>query len=304
MKIKAGSGLLPLNILVVLLLIAVAFIPSVTLRIILGLPFILFFPGYVLMLALFPGKEGMDALARVALSFGISMAVTPLIGLALNYTSWGIRLESVLYAVAFCIFAASGTALWRRRGLASAERFNIDLDLGWMRGGGVDRLLSLVLGISAVLVLSVLAYVLLVPVVGESFTEFYILGPDGKATDYPSQFTMEGHRVVLVRYGEGRDVTSDRGTMILGITSRELKDADYTIRVNIDGAPLSVYLGEAQVSEIGPIDLKPGEKWEKEIRFVPLRTGDRQKMEFVLYQSGSVYLENPPHLWIDVKEGK
>ncbi len=61
--------------------------PSNILRIILGLPFLLFFPGYTLVAALFTRKEGMGSIERVALSFGLSIAVVPLIGLILNYTA-------------------------------------------------------------------------------------------------------------------------------------------------------------------------------------------------------------------------
>ena len=99
---------------------------------------------------------------------------------------------------------------------------------------------------------------LLVPVVGEAFTEFYILGLDGKARDYPAGFTLEGNRVVLVNYGmgEGREVAGDSAVMILGIINREQAGAAYTVKVSINGEPLSVFRGEAKVAEIGPVNLK------------------------------------------------
>jgi len=53
-------------------------------RIILGLPLVLFLPGYSLITALFPGKDDLDGIARIALSFGLSIAITPLLGLALK----------------------------------------------------------------------------------------------------------------------------------------------------------------------------------------------------------------------------
>ncbi|MCD6456429.1 MAG: DUF1616 domain-containing protein [Methanophagales archaeon] len=61
-------------------------------RIILGLPLVLFLPGYSLIAALFPRKDDLDAIEQIALSFGLSIAITPLLGLALNYTPFGIRL--------------------------------------------------------------------------------------------------------------------------------------------------------------------------------------------------------------------
>jgi uncharacterized membrane protein len=58
------------------------------------------------MIALFPKREKMGGIERIALSFGMSLAVVPLLGLILNYTPWGIRLESILYSVASFIFIA------------------------------------------------------------------------------------------------------------------------------------------------------------------------------------------------------
>jgi len=98
LKVKLPIDLLIIDILSVLLILIIIFIPATVARVILGLPFLLFFPGYVLVAALFPRSE-MDAIERIALSFGMSIAVTTLIGLGLNYTSWGIRLETVLYSI-------------------------------------------------------------------------------------------------------------------------------------------------------------------------------------------------------------
>jgi uncharacterized membrane protein len=55
-------------------------------RVIFAIPTILFIPGYVLISTLFPTNKVLDGLERVALSFGLSIAIVPIIGLALNYT--------------------------------------------------------------------------------------------------------------------------------------------------------------------------------------------------------------------------
>ncbi|GAI18944.1 unnamed protein product, partial [marine sediment metagenome] len=161
--------------------------PSNSLRIALGLPFLLFFPGYTLVAALFPKRESLEAIERVALSFGMSIAVVPLIGLILNYTPWGIRLEPVLYSVTSFIFITSIVAWLRRKGLPEQERFGIKFQLkapGWGRGA-LDRILSIILVVAVLGALGMLGYVIAAPKVGEKFTEFYILGLSGKATDYP-----------------------------------------------------------------------------------------------------------------------
>ena len=84
MRIRAWADLAIINLLILILIIIIIVFPSNALRIILGIPFALFFPGYLLIAALFPRKEAMVNLQRVAFSFGMSIAVVPLIGLILN----------------------------------------------------------------------------------------------------------------------------------------------------------------------------------------------------------------------------
>ena len=134
MRFKIRSGLLVLNLLVIVLAVVIILIPSSMLRIVLGFPFVLFFPGYALMVALFPRKARMAGIERVALSFGLSIAVVSLIGLILNYMPWGIRLESMLSSTASFIFIMSIIAWFRQRRLPEEECYDIGFQLkipGW-----------------------------------------------------------------------------------------------------------------------------------------------------------------------------
>ena len=68
-----------------LLLVGTVYVlPLPTLRILLGGPFVLFFPGYTMVAALFPGRDDLEGLERLGLSLGLSIAVLPLMGLVLN----------------------------------------------------------------------------------------------------------------------------------------------------------------------------------------------------------------------------
>lgn len=69
--------------------------PYVYLRYVLGAFFVLYLPGYALIEALYPKREDLTSLERLALSIGLSLALVPLVGLALNYTPWGIRLNPI-----------------------------------------------------------------------------------------------------------------------------------------------------------------------------------------------------------------
>jgi len=69
-------------------------------RYVLGLIFVLYLPGSMLIEALYPRREDLESLERLALSIGLSLAVVPLVGLFLNYTPWGIRLTPIVISLA------------------------------------------------------------------------------------------------------------------------------------------------------------------------------------------------------------
>ena len=85
--------------------------PFIYVRYVFGAVAVLYFPGYTLIEALYPKKEDLDGLERLALSIGLSLALIPLVGLLLNYTPWGIRLDPIvvslsLLGVALALVAA------------------------------------------------------------------------------------------------------------------------------------------------------------------------------------------------------
>ena len=280
MRIRLQNELLFLNLLTILLIAIVIFIPSNVLRIIVGLPFLLFFPGYTLIAVLFPRRDALDSIERVALSFGLSIAVVPLIGLALNYTPWGIRLYPILISLTIFIIITSVIAWYRRHRLPEVERFTVSLNLSLALWGGqrsLDRILSIILIVAILGAVGTLGYVIATPKVGEKFTEFYVLGLEGKAIDYPSELKI-----------------GEEGKVIVVIISREHETVSYEVEVRIDG------VGN---NEVGPVVLGHDEKWEEAVSFTLDRAGDSQKVEFLLYKNGGSepYLK-PLHLWVNVKE--
>jgi len=274
MRIRIQNELLLINVITVLLIIFITLFPFGALRIALGLPFVLFFPGYTLIAALFPRKSQLDSIERIAFSFGMSIPLVGFIGFLLNFTPLGIRLESVLYSVASFIFIFSIIAWLRRRQLPAGERFGIEFRArmpGW--GGGVwDRALSMILVIAIVGVLGMLGYVIAAPKIGERFTELYLLGVEGKAEGYPKEL-----------------VVGQEAKVIVGIINREHETISYQVEVTIDGE---------RNEEIGPRVLGHEQKWETETSFIPVKVGENQKVEFMLYKEGKPY--NSLHFWIDV----
>lgn len=248
------------------------------LRIGLGLPFLLFFPGYSLIAALFPKKESLSGFERIALSFGLSIAVVPLIGLILNYTPWGIRLYPILISLIAFILAMCGVACYRRRSLPENEKFSVSFKIGfpsWRGQSTLDKTLSVMLVLAIVGAIGTLGYVIATPKVGERFTEFYILGRQGVAEEYPNNLSL-----------------SEKGKVILGIINHEQEEMSYQVRVTVDGAEgrVKVWLEDesGELSAIAnntiniPILAHEG-KWERTVLFEPLWRGEKQKVEFLLF---------------------
>jgi uncharacterized membrane protein len=112
-----------------LLLFPLVAFTSGGLRIAFGLLFALFFPGYALISALFPKQGRLGGIERLALSFGLSIAIVPLIGFILNFTPWGIKLYPIVISVTLFILAASVVGWYRQRRLEPAQRFRVVIKL-------------------------------------------------------------------------------------------------------------------------------------------------------------------------------
>ncbi|HTX44109.1 MAG TPA: DUF1616 domain-containing protein, partial [Methanocella sp.] len=253
----------------------------------LGLVMVLFIPGYALIAALFPGKKDIDGIERAALSFGLSIAVSPLIGLGLNYTPWGIRLDPIVVCLTIFTLICVLIANKRRHGLPAEERFRVDFAGIYRQLKGevlgedrtrLDKVLTVILIASILLSVATLAYVVAVPKQGEKFTEFYILGPEGKADAYPTRFNL-----------------GDSKPVIVGIVNHEYRNVTYDLVVALNDTARVTGLHSEQVV------LADNQTWEKPIDLVPDRPGTNMEMEFLLYADGNMtapYREC--HLWVNV----
>jgi len=278
LRINIKDELLPLALLVILLIATITLFPNSIIRIILGLPFLLFFPGYTLIAAISPRMRRMGSLERIALSFGLSLAVVPIIGLILNSTPWGIRLETILWSTASFIFVMAAIAWLRRRMLPEVERFNFKFTLSpAILGNDVQsKSLSFILILAVLGALVTMGYAIAKPNLDQTFTEFYILGLEDKTTDYPKELKI-----------------GQEGRLSTGIVNHEHETVSYQIEIRINSM---------KDSEIGPIVLEHEEKWEGEVSFVSLVAGEKQNVEFLLYKNEvfEPYLE-ALIFWFDVK---
>lgn len=250
-------------------------------RLPLGLPLILFFPGYSLVAALFPSQRDLAGPTRLVLSLGASLAIVPLIGLALNSSPWGVRPESSVAFLSPLVISACALGLWRRYRLPAQERFKLEwqaLLTLWHRHRWYDKLLGLaLLAATAVAATAVAILFLGRQGEGEAFSEFYLLGAQGRLEGYPSVLPVG-------------DSTSVR----LGIINHERREVAYRLEVRVDGLPLHT---------IDDIRLADGGRWEASVPFALSKAGQKQRVEFLLYREGESLPYRWLRLWVAAAEG-
>jgi len=341
------------------LTLTTVFVPIVNetpLRVVFGLAFVLFLPGYAFIAALFPeqgdspteadattanndsddsfprrapdsvkperedeaesddglssngvqDRSGIDGIERVALSFGLSIAIVPLLGLVLNFTPWGIRLTPIALVVTLFTMVCVGVAAVRRWELPADERFAVPYR-EWIAAGRaevfepddrMDAALNVVLGVSVLLAVGSVGYAIAVPPQGEQFSEFYLLTEDADgelvADGYPE--TME---------------LGETAELIVGIENNEHEPTEYTAVVllqetEINGNETTV-VAQEEIDRF-TANLEHNETHHERHTLEPTRTGDNLRIQYLLYTNEPVpdtpTRENAYrdlHLWIDVE---
>ena len=200
----------------------------------------------------------------------------PLIGLVLNYTPFGITEYSTLFSITGFILILSIISWFRQNRLVEGDRFSLSICVNVLKWGDskLDKLLSIILIVAIAASIGVLIYAVATPKTGESFTEFYILGLDEQASDYPTELYV-----------------GEEASVILGIVNHEHEPVDYRVAIVVDG---STY------NEITVPTLADDEVWEEVVSFTANKNGDNQKVEFLLYIVGQEDAYNSLHIWVNV----
>ncbi len=138
--------------------------------------------------------------------------------------------------------------------------------------------LSVVLALLILAALGAIVYLMVVPKAADKFTEFYILGPNGRASNYPANAIV----------GTGTDV-------IVGTINHEHRNVSYDLVITLNDTRKNTKLYSEQLT------LADNQTWEKKISVVPDREGTDMKLEFLLYKDGN---QSAPyrdlHIWLNV----
>ncbi len=303
MKIKLFNEILFIDALTILLILAIVFIPLHSVRIILGIPFFLFFPGYMLVLALFTGSKIIGVVEKVIVSFGLSLAVDALIGLGLNYTPWGIRLEPVLFSLSAFVILSSAIAFFRQSQTHERLWFihAFHLRLPGFESTFINKMLAVILAITILGTVGTIGYSLVSAKTGEKFTEFYLLSTNGKAENYPTDFILTDTQITGVGYAGIFNNSDKLGWITLGIINNQQTKTIYSISLKIDNQLANMSYAGQSFDRLEGIELMQGGKWEGEVGFAPSHIGNSQKVEFLLFEDGKSIPQETLHIWINVK---
>jgi uncharacterized membrane protein len=254
-------------------------------RLLLGLVYVFYAPGYCLAAALFSRADDLDGVERLGLNIGLSIAHISLLALLLDALPWGIRLWPVALGECGVIALFSAIALWRRAHIPAAEVYAPPLR--WKTGRwrllpGADRRIYMLLAATALSVGLFAAWIFLVPANDQFMTEFYMLGRNGLAEQYPYQV------------GEG-----DELSVTLGVVNREREERSYRVEAWVvdslhSGAP-------ERVATAGPFTLQPGEKYQAPIAWRMPKAGADQRVELQLFSNDDPTPYRRLQLWLDVR---
>ncbi len=314
---------------IVNLVVFAPYLSETPLRVPLGLAFVLFIPGYALIAALFPEegesptvdehiddeegwlathrREGIDGIERTALSFGLSIAVVPLIGLALNFTPWGIRLVPIMVALSIFTVVMAGVAAYRRWELPPEERFRVPYRTWYDRAYAevfepedrLDAALNVALALSILLAVGVLGFAVMFPPTGEQFSSLYILTErdDGDlvAADYPTEFVAGEPQSIVVGIDNNEHDTVEY-TLVIQVQSEEFEDNETTVLEREELDRLTVTISH-------------NETWLDAHEVAPEMLGEDLRLTYLLYidevpevpTRENAYRD--VYLWITVEEG-
>ncbi len=247
-------------------------------QVVIGIIYLLAVPGYCLTVAFFPRLDDLDGLERAGLSLGLSLVLIPVQALVLSWLPFGLSLFSIL------AISISSTLLFLLIGVIQRWRLPAGQALhpalrsgptGWWHSiSKMDRLSYLVVIPILLLTAGVALWVLAAPVSEIPATEFFILGKDGLAQDYPREIDL----------GQTQAIT-------IGITNNENQLRNFRVEVRSDDQLIGV---------AGPFTVQPGQTINAPVEFIPLQAGENIRIDILLFQGTDLDIYRSLQLWLKV----
>lgn len=248
-----------------------------------AIPVLIIIPGYCLTAAYYPDNKAISDRERVSFSIGISVVIVSLMVFFLNYSSWGIQLNPIIIFLIILSVVMGQITQYRRFRLPEEKRFRPlffdtmnkagSRDFSWEKSFGY-RALNTILLLALVTVICTTIYLIEIPKTGEKFTEFYILGENGTATDYPTDI-----------------LGGNPGKILIGIANHEYQNTTYVVELWLTNATFNTATNTSIINEMEKLDTFPvtlghNETYLELHEFIPTDTGFNQ-MTILLFKDGA-----------------
>ncbi len=253
--------------LVAVVLLAIVDVSSPAVRAVVGAPLLFLAPGYATVSILFPRASALESTddrqflgqtrtlsdaERVALAFGLSVALLPLIGLTMVAATVSLTGPAIVTTVGGFVLGGVLVAALRRERVPAGEQYRLRLGrkLGRLRsaivgGSVVHTAVNVILVVSMLVALTSVGYAFVSPQQGEEYTSLELLYEDDSgeyvAGDYPTDLEP-GEPVELTVAVENQEGADTDYTAV--VQEQWVDDGDVIDRTTHDETSLAVSDGD------------------------------------------------------------
>ncbi|WP_435361983.1 DUF1616 domain-containing protein [Haloarchaeobius sp. DFWS5] len=259
-----------------------------------SIPILLFLPGYFVLRVLFPRTairraggfqfpsstdDSIDSVERVVLSYGVSLALLPLIALVTLSTSWGLTAVTALAGGTIIVAICAPLAVLRHKNVPESERYDwsfrglsTSLSNTFDLSTPISTLVNVVLAIAVVSAIGVTGAVILDTPKQAEFAELAVLTENDQgelvAADYPS--SLEPGASVPV---------------VLSVENDGAKSTDYTVVVQIQRvADDGTVVERSEVHRFSQ-SVDGGDVWREPHELSTSLTDEQLRVTYLLYES-------------------
>lgn len=304
------SGRVPADVaavgLTVVLTLVSVFTPGLRetpVRIVVGLLFVLFVPGYAVVAALFPRRDGststdgqektepqsfeylqtgrINGIERVVFAVGTSIVLVFAVGVGLVVSPWRISLVPIVASVSGIALLGATISAERRRRVPETERFRVTYR-EWLAPGRAGRLQPETRTDAVLTVVTVVGLLLAIGSIG-----YAVSGP---SSDSSTEFSLlvETETGAMVAPDSSANLTlNDSRPLVVGISNHEGERVEYSVVVVLQ--EIRIQDGEVQVIRQERLQsfqtaLSDDETWRQGHAIAPTFRGENLRLTYLLYQ--------------------
>jgi uncharacterized membrane protein len=285
----------PLDVYAVLIVVSLAqFVPLLYrggfFRVVIVLPLLFFLPGYALLTVVFPysnsekttglnRRQNITLLERAALSFGMSVAITSLIAVALTQVTPGLPVEAAINSVSAVVVVFALLGAGRRSTLPARERFTLPVSQ-WVDGTHetldrvpkLEAVLSVVLVVAAAATVGTLGFIVTQPMDGTTYTEFRTVQETDAGELVAANYTTQ--------LADGEEMS-----LVFTVRNAEGRAVEYTVVVVFEELTADGTVGRRTPLDRFDRRVDPGETWRNSHTLTPPNPAENTRIAYYLYTS-------------------